>query len=215
MKRNSSNWTLLQIRRGFSLVELLVVIAIIGLLAGLSVPTYNQLSKASNLTTSVQKVSDELNLARQTAITKNRSVEVRFYKLPEDGSTSTVPENFRAIQSFLMEEDAFVALGKTVYLPFPIIFSPESSQYSTLLDPGKERSPLDTQLLAGYGINYKYIAFRFRPSGETDLSQSKSCLTLLAGTDLSKANSKGKPLPADFFTIQIEPITGRIKIFRP
>ena len=66
--------------RAFSLVELLVVIAVIAIVAGYAVPAVTTMLKGSQLTQGSQMVVDQIALARQTALSRNRSVEVRFYK---------------------------------------------------------------------------------------------------------------------------------------
>ena len=69
--------------RAFSLVELLVVMAVIAIVAGFAVPAVTTMLKGSQLTQGSQMVVDQIALARQTALSRNRSVEVRFYKFAD------------------------------------------------------------------------------------------------------------------------------------
>src|ERR1043165_8895816 len=64
-------------QRAFSLLELIVVVSIIATVAALSIPQFLRFSQASQLTGGANLVIDSLNLARQTAQTRNRPVEFR------------------------------------------------------------------------------------------------------------------------------------------
>jgi prepilin-type N-terminal cleavage/methylation domain-containing protein len=61
-------------RHGFSAVELIVVVAIVGIIAAISIPSLITYFQASTLKGGTEEVSAALNLARQLAITQNRSV---------------------------------------------------------------------------------------------------------------------------------------------
>ncbi len=56
-------------RGGFTLLELLAVLLIAGLLAAMSVPTFNAILKGTALTTAAKALTDTFSLGRQFAIT--------------------------------------------------------------------------------------------------------------------------------------------------
>ena len=59
---------------------------------------------------------------------------------------------------------------------------------------------------------YQYVSFNFLPDGGTDLDPGKSWhATLLLATDPLIANS----LPANSLTVRIDPVIGKITVFRP
>jgi len=66
--------------RGFTLVELLTVMAVMGILMVLTVPAVGPLIQSYNLNRAASLVTDEFTFARQSALTKNTDVEVRFIK---------------------------------------------------------------------------------------------------------------------------------------
>jgi len=73
-------------RKGFSLVELLTVMAIIGLLTTLSVTGLASLMVSNHLNEATAIMQGQLELARQTAKTLNRPVQLRLYQEQSNSS---------------------------------------------------------------------------------------------------------------------------------
>jgi uncharacterized protein (TIGR02596 family) len=155
---------------------------------------------------------DTLNLARQAAMTNNEPVEVRIYKTGGQGSPADL--QYRAFRLFTVDaNNGKQALGTLKRLPEPLIIS-GSLQYSTLLSNHGASSTLPEDYPAPNQT--AYIWFRFRPNGGTDLTPVEGAgsnwfLTLIMENAPVTANG----LPANFFTIQIDPVTGRARSFRP
>jgi uncharacterized protein (TIGR02596 family) len=196
----------------FNLVELLAVMAIIALLIVSSLPAIGQMLRGSRLTSSGQALVDELNLARQTALTRNLAVEVRFYQLPDyDQPVGTsIPSVYRAAQSFLVEGDKRTAHGKPVLFSAPVIISTGAAESSFLASPNRpERDATSSDpAVSSFDRNYRYRSFQFTPGGATDLTRAEDFLTLILQHD--------KPLAegANFFTLQIDPANGSVRSFR-
>jgi uncharacterized protein (TIGR02596 family) len=67
-------------RNAFSLVELLTVMAVIGILTTVSMTGIASLISSNHVNEATSIVQGQLELARQTAKTLNRSVQLRFYQ---------------------------------------------------------------------------------------------------------------------------------------
>jgi uncharacterized protein (TIGR02596 family) len=207
--------------QAFSLIELLVVVVIILIIFAFITPAVVPLLRASNINQSASMLVDELNLARQTALTQNRDVEVRFYRLPSRSDASDL--QYRAFRSFFpnaQNADAAQALSNVHYLPEPVIISPDAA-YSTLLDYGgtTQRAGLikGQETIPAATAPCTYISFLFRSTGGTNLTpvdppDGKWFLTLYLE---NAPRNAATGIPDNYFTALVEPVTGRVRTFRP
>ncbi len=207
-----------QNRSAFSLIELVAVISIIIIIAAFAVPAANTILRGSQLTQAAQLISGQLSLARQQALTRNRSIEVRFFQYADGEQPGEKPEDpasgkFRAIQMFeVLENGVPIPLSKLERLPVSIVFNDED--LSTLIKDKtpEDPRPSDPELPRGVDRNYKYVSFRFRPDGSTDLNPIKQWyITLHSLTD----EVSGSEPPPNFFTVQIDPVSGSTRNYRP
>lgn len=201
-------------KSAFSLIELLVVIAIIGILAAVTIPALTSMGRSGALTSTSQSVTGLLDLARQTAVAQNRPVEVRFYKLPDYNQPATAaPAVYRGMQMFLVDSESTNAAGKLVRFSNPVILA-ESPQASSMMEESQfpeQTAPADAAL-PEFGANYRYRSFRFKSDGGTDLpTGGKWFFSLQLQNDAVVSNG----LPANFVTVQIDPLMGRARTFRP
>ncbi|MEI9898361.1 MAG: Verru_Chthon cassette protein D [Chthoniobacter sp.] len=230
--------------RGFSLIELMVVIFIIGIIAAFVVPAMPTILRGSQIAQGSQILADQLSLARQYALSKNHPVEVRLirYADPEvpgeldaGGNSSPVNGAYRAIQ-ILETLDAIdtssgtndfvrVPLDKPQLLPQAVVLN--KGDLSTILKesgafpttPSQNTATAkDPVLPRKIGTNYDYVWFRFMPDGSTNLPPKSNTdangawfITLLNINDPTTGNTP----PPNFFTVQIDPVSGAMKQFRP
>jgi uncharacterized protein (TIGR02596 family) len=176
------------------------------------------------LSTAGVSVVSELELARQTALARNCQVEFRFYELPDaSASAGSSPSVYRAFQIFSLDNDGAQtnAVTKVIYLPSNVVIT-NSATLSSLLPATPSNPPYAVSgSKAGVSLgpysptSYNYMDFHFQASGGTDLNPNSGStwfVTLVSEYDKS---SGANGLPANFFTVQIDPITGHVRSFRP
>jgi len=211
---------------GFTLVELLAVVGIMILIMAMVVPAFHSVGRATNLTAGANMVVDQLNLARQTSLTQNRLVQVRFYKLPgpTDGTNATA---YRAMRIFTYDPTGVIAtpLTSVKYLPTgAIMVSDTTGKFSSMLPiPNASVTTLlapttGTENLPVFN-NATYVAFQFRPSGGTSLDPNgpgngdKWFISFKLETD--PVPSSGAKPANNFITASLDPVSGRLHVFRP
>jgi len=210
------------------MVELLIVMGIIAIIAAISLPVLNTIRGSLNLDTVAQNVAGQINLARQNAVATSRPVQVRFYQLTDYNGSSTLV--YRAMQSFVEGETATTPITKPFFFPPNIVIlntQASSTDASSLLDwngtlklsgvqnvsAGDSANPLPPP----YGTS-AYTYFRFRSNGQVDQSTSGTTSWTNAWLTLaleSAPNVGSTGLPANYVTIQLNAITGAVRVFRP
>jgi uncharacterized protein (TIGR02596 family) len=202
----------------FSLLELLVVIAIIAVLATLATAGLDSVSRSTKLASAAQRLGDQIALARQTAVARNLPVEVRLYKLPDFDQTSGSPTVWRGLQLFLMDGVNATPVTRPLFFSHRVIIS-ENSVVSPLLQNsisglGAEITPA-ASVGAFASADVRYKSFTIRPNG-----------TVTSGNNVPPGNwfltihHENQPKsdgikPANFATVQINPVTGKISVLRP
>lgn len=208
--------------RAFSLIELLVVVAIMATMMVLGAAAFSKIARNSNLTSGSNRLIDQLNLARQTAMVMNCPVEFRLYQLPPEGSAATAqPSVYRAFQSFTVPSDGTStnAVGKPVFLPQSVYMSANGTVSSLLTVKNPPTSFAGTAAAVPVGpyapSSYNYISFHFKPDGSTDLASIPATPWYVSLAVANDPTQSGSSLPANFVTVQLDPLTGRVRYFRP
>ena len=146
-------------RNGFSLVELLTVMAIIGLLATISMSGLASLMTSNHLNEGTSIVQGQLELARQTAKTLNRSVQLRLYQ--DQNNTAGAP-SIDSMQVVVPAENSATEtdqpVEKPILLPQNVIIADSSTDlklYKLTAGSGTSHHPFNPPLPANY--QYCYI----------------------------------------------------------
>ena len=185
----------------YTLIELLAVMTLIAALVALAVPTTLRVQQSANLNSAGQTLNDMLYLARQEAVSKSHEVQVLFLK-------STNINQWRAIQIRRMDE---TTTGPTPAPVSRITWLPEG----VIIEEGA-RSPLLTAdaLITGTitlpnGKTMDYRGFRYRANGSTDNSITS------ANNYLTLRHAASGATAVNYYTVQVNPITGKPTTYRP
>lgn len=184
---------------GFSMVELLIVMGVLMLLVAVSVPALSGMKRSSDMQVGASRLIEQFQLARQLSRVKNRPVEVRIF--PEDKVES---DKNAVIQLYIAQDNGdLIAADRKIVLPNGVAFSTQASfsdlltTYSTKTNDSKRGD---------------YYAFRFRAGGQPNVSITNKPPVI---TLMPKADAGSGQLPPNFVTLQVEPQTGRSRVYRP
>jgi len=200
------------VQRAFSLLELLCVIAIIAVLAVATIPSVRGIMDGVNVSGAAAVVEAEISLARQTAMSRNLPVEVRFYK-HDDGTG----EAWRQVGVLIsasssgLSSDLWITPAKT--LPGNIIME-DSGEFSTILSKATAPPWTGTESTSAppsvRGKNY--VGFRFHPDGTSNLPSNEAwCLTFK--NPFTK--SQGEAPAANYVALVLDSLTGRTVSYQP
>ncbi len=213
-------------RLAFSLIELIIVITVIGIIATFTIPALNTVLKGSYLSQGSSMLVGQLNLARQQAISRNRQVEVRFYRfadpeIPGEKVDDPATGSFRAMQLFDIRDGAAIPIDKIQRLPGPIIFGYSTDKgISSIIDgtiyvrkAGSGTYGGADPRLPRVELKYEYVPLRFMPDGSTDRKATEKWYITVVEAN-AKQTTATKP-PPNFFTVQVDPVSGATRNYRP
>jgi uncharacterized protein (TIGR02596 family) len=206
-------------RIGFTLVEVLIVITVMLLLLTIAGSGVGGMLDSLRMKEAIETVRSTMEQARQSAMISNKEITVRIYKLKDEFGVENWSEIEFGVAKLVTDPDApgyedptvpgykpkFERIRSVERLPHGMIFHPAST-YSQLIDSAQ--SDLESGI---DGNERQYIAFRFGPDGRCNLPANKKwTLTLVKESDL-----KDSGLPPNYATMQLDPATARVRIYRP
>lgn len=198
---------------------------IVGLIVAAVAPMVFSTLAATRLTSAGETLAAHLSLAKQLATSRNEPVEVRFYSYP-DPEVPGSKEEVRAVSIMRVTPAASLATAGTVAMEalVPIFYLPSGIVMgkATALSPIFAGSLLTTQSDNEHVIKRSgratYKAFRFQSDGSPNLATlmgsykpNQSYLTLVE----EKATGATNDIPKNFYTVQIDPSTGKTSTYRP
>lgn len=206
-------------RKAFSLIEMLVVVSVVGILLAFAAPQLFSLVQSTSLTAEGTFIRNKLSQAQQIALSQNTDVEVRFFKMKDEGNAEQ-DAAFRGFQFY-----RYNAYGQLL----PV------SEFFRIKPPIVINEPLSTLVIAGGGSSdaispaagrdvipvmdqetkFDYVSFRFRPDGSTDLPGKAKGGGDTWYVTLVKGLPTASTPPENYFTVQLDPFNGRVTEYRP
>lgn len=228
-----------RLHKAFTLIEMLAVLAIIAVIAGVAAPAVLGVINSTRLTQAGDEIAGFLSQAQQIAVSESRPVEVRFYRIRD---TKAVGDDSQALYRGIMllkyfqtgEPDptsvngaplaspvAIAEFGGIYRLPGNVSISevPSLSSIMNLVERAANSTETARVMVKRSGQYNELVvpdAAAFRsflclPEG-TDLNSAETWfVTLVENSDRNKSITDIK----NFYTIQIEPVTGRLMTYRP
>jgi uncharacterized protein (TIGR02596 family) len=186
-------------------LELLLAMTLVATLIAATLTGYSIVTQAAALTFAAQQMTDFLTEARDDAVAKNTTVEVRLYDVPGPGVATPA---YRAAQLYWIKSDHTTpAVNAPIFLPASVVIDPTAA-HSSILANNLEVATPDA---ADPRINGQTRVFHFLGDGSTDLPATQSWfLTLRAVTQSDPAH-----FPSNWACITLDPTTGRVQAFRP
>lgn len=222
--------------RAFTLIEMLVVVTIIVLLLAFSTPALMRTMQSSRLSAAGDTLLGVISEAQQIAFAQNVPVELRFFKFQDEFKTSTGFRSYQMFKVTLVSEgtgpaatvkESLVPASNLIRIPESIVIVSDET-LSPLL-PGE--GVTDTKEgggTPGYSgvADAKYIAIRFMTDGScrtvgtasgglATLSYQTLPMSYLTLTSEGGQVITVKNLPKNFYTIQIDPFTGKARSYKP
>jgi len=213
----------------FSVLETVIVVAVMAILFTVIVPSGFEIARAHSLTSQGDFLHSELVLAQQTAVGETRSLQVRFYEVADKDSADVAALVWK---KFLICEEVSPGIFKTLNTPYSlasgIVISGSFADLSTLMAPGDAGLDFGTNapgdggtLLPGEPVDTRWVGFRIFSNGSTSLPANTSVgdtwhLTILTlNEELAYSTGGAGAIPKNFYTLKVDPFTGRLEKFRP
>ena len=181
-------------KRGFSLIELLAVVAVLSILLVLVTTAFNSIATSSSITQSTNLISGQIELARQLAAVRNRTIEVRFLK--------KTGEPFSALQLW------WPGLNQSAEKP---VVLPQGTLLNESLSPWLATMGNGTVPVGAPWAGATYRSFAIRPSGALEPPPAAASRTNLFLT----ISAREEATPSNYATIQVNPDTSRPILYRP
>jgi uncharacterized protein (TIGR02596 family) len=207
---------------GFTLAEIIVVVTIMTILVTLVASPMKGMMDSLHMKEAVSNTRDVVEQARQAAITMNREMTVRLYRVPDEMGTPAWRACAYGVEEVFTDpndpqyqdpttpdyQPVFVASASMERLPAGLVFHP-STTFSRLLDTTQpalrsgEEKGVD-------GALRTFISFKFTPDGRCALPVSQTW-TLTVVPEKASAQTT---LPPDYATLQLDPSTARVRVYR-
>lgn len=189
----------------FSLIELLVVMAIVVILMAAAVPALNSVLEGGRLTQATTLIVNQFTLAKQNATTENKNITLRVIRK----DTSSPYDRIQLVR--LDSAGNATPMLRVATLPTQTAIASDPSLSSIMGIAESAAAPTKDPSIPGLETSYRYVQFTFRPRGSLELNIEDNWFATVV---FARHASDSSP-PANFATIQIDPVNGGVQVYRP
>jgi uncharacterized protein (TIGR02596 family) len=222
--------------QAFTLVEMLTVVGIIAMLVALVTPALVDVIRSTRLSSSGDSLQNRLSLAQQSAVSKSTETEMRFYKYIDADADRPSTPLFYAYQVVETPNGGSPrAISEVYYFDSGIVLT-ANPKHSPLLQtltpqqPDANRNFIFVPPTGATGDSVKYAALRFYADGScrrlnNEAPGASAAATAMAYTVpplkdsfLTLVESRtldSQTTPANFYCMQIDSYTGKVRVYRP
>lgn len=197
-------------QHGFTIVELIIVVAIASMLLAFSTPYVLSSLQATSLTSSGDMLMHKISQAQQRALTENRPVALQFYFYDKEGIEACHAVQLVSVDPVTnvaasLEEPVYWSEGRTVLVSGDL--SPVFAEIAPADKGEAEFEPFSSR-------GATFFRVRFYPGGSTSLSVPlrQAYVTLVGSNNYQEEMSEP---PSNYYTVQIDPVAGRVRSYRP
>lgn len=195
---------------GFTIVELVVVLLIATLLLAFGTPYAFSSIQAASLTSVGDTIMQRISQAQQRALTENRVIALQFYFYDKDGLEACHAMQMVAVDPATnavtpLEEPVYWSDGRVLVLKGPL-----SPLFASI--PAADAGDASAEPFQNLGATFSRV--RFYPNGGTSLAVPlrQAYLTLVNSNKFKEDMAEPPP---NYYTIQIDPVVGRARSYRP
>jgi uncharacterized protein (TIGR02596 family) len=223
-----------------AVISIIAIVTVFVVPAATTILKGSQLTQASSILTDQISLARQQALTKNMMV-EVRLIQFADPEQPGEKITDPTTGKYRAIQLMqVLPSGVAVPLagGKVQILPQAVMMNAPSASgggsgtiYSTLLaqvSGGAQYTtmgslqPSDPDMPRNIKKNYNFFSFRFLPDGSTNLSPIPPSslgnwygITLHNITDLSKLSGSNGIQTINFFTLQLDPVSGSTRVYRP
>lgn len=197
-------------RAAFTLVEVVVVLAIVSLILAFGTPYAFSAMQASSLASVGNTVMQKISQAQMRAVTENRVVALQFYFYEKEGikachAAQMVAVDPRTNAVTALEPPVYWSDGRVVLLNGPL--SPLFAN-----TPAADTGEAAEEPFKGFSATFHRV--RFYPGGSTSLAVPlrQSYFTFISSNRFREDLTTPPP---NYYTIQVDPVAGRSRAYRP
>ena len=196
----------------FSLIELLVVMAIVVILMAAAVPALNSVLEGGRLTQATTLIVNQFTLAKQNATAENKNITLRVIRK----DTSSPYDRIQLVR--LDSAGNATPMLRVATLPTQTAIASDPSLSTIMGIAESAAAPTKDPSIPGLETSYRYVQFTFRPRGSLERPPGSPELNIannwFATVVFARHASDSSP-PANFATIQIDPVNGGVQVYRP